>query len=409
MNPDVPTRISFARAQDIVSAVAQAHAMPVERQPLSRALGRVLAEDVVATLALPGFDNSAMDGFALRSADGDLPRRLVGEQFAGRRVDVSLVTGECLRITTGAAMPAGADAVLMKENARIEGDFVVPTQAARAGQHVRRQAEDVAVGDTVLRAGAVLDASKLSLAAALGHHDLPVRRRPTVAVFTTGDELRPPGQPLAPGEIYDSNRVLLQALLIAEGYEPVAWPVLPDDPDAIAGALKDAAFSFDLVLTCGGVSAGEKDFLPAFLAREGQVHFWKVLMRPGMPVLFGRLGEAHFLGLPGNPVSVLATFLTLARPLLDTVQGRAQRRPRLRARLTADVVKTHDRLEFLRGVLACDDAGQLKVTPNPADGSHRLRAAAQSNALVVLSEGAGQWPEGTLMDVLPYAGLDPGR
>ena len=409
MNPDVPTRIRFARAQEIVAAVAQAHAMPVERRPLSRSLGWVLAEDLVSTLALPGFDNSAMDGFALRSDEGATPRRLVGEQFAGPSRALSLAPGECVRITTGAALPAGADAVLMKENARVDADSVVPAQAVKAGQHVRRQGEDVAVGDTVLVAGTVLDASKLSLAAALGHHDLPVRRRPTVAVFTTGDELRAPGQPLAPGEIYDSNRVLLQALLMAEGYEPVAWPVLPDDPDAIAGALKDAAFSFDLVLTCGGVSVGEKDFLPAFIEREGQVHFWKVLMRPGMPVLFGRLGEAHFLGLPGNPVSVLATFLTLVLPLLDTLQGRAQPRRPLRARLTADVAKTHDRLEFLRGVLACDDQGQLQVTPNPADGSHRLLAAAQSNALVVLGEGAGQWPAGTLMDVLPYAGLDPVR
>ncbi len=408
MSPDVPTRIPFAQAQQIVADVARAYPMPVERQPLSRALGRVLAEDVVATLALPGFDNSAMDGFALRSEDGDAPRRLVGEQFAGARGAFSLGPGECLRITTGAALPAGADAVVMKENTRVEADTVVPAHAPRAGQHVRRQGEDVAVGDRVLHEGAVLDASKLSLAAALGHHDLPVRRRPTVAVFTTGDELRAPGQPLAPGEIYDSNRVLLQTLLIAEGYEPVAWPVLPDEPDAIAGALKDAAFSFDLVLTCGGVSAGEKDYLPAFLAREGQVHFWKVLMRPGMPVLFGRLGEAHFLGLPGNPVSVLATFLTLARPLLDGLQGRALPRAPLRARLTADVSKSHDRLEFLRGVLTSNGEGQLQVTPNPADGSHRLLAAAQSNALVVLAEGAGHWPAGTLMDVLPYAGLVPG-
>ena len=409
MSQDFPTRISFARAQDIVQAVAMDHPMDVERKPLSRALGRVLAQDVVAGIPLPGFDNSAMDGFAIRSSDGVAPRRLVGEQFAGATAGIPVAAGECLRITTGAALPAGADAVLMKENARVEGDTVLPTQAATAGQHVRRQGEDVAVGDIVLRAGAVLDASKLSLAAALGHHDLPVRRRPTVAVFTTGDELRAPGQPLAPGEIYDSNRVLLQALLIAEGYEPMAWPVLPDDPEALAGALKDAAFSFDLVLTCGGVSAGEKDFLPAFLQREGRVHFWKVLMRPGMPVLFGRLGEAHFLGLPGNPVSVLATFLTIARPLLDTLQGRALPRPALRARLTADVAKTHERLEFLRGVLACDQAGQLQVTPNPADGSHRLRAAAMSNALVVLGEGAGHWPAGTLMDVLPYAGLEPSR
>jgi molybdopterin molybdotransferase len=409
MSQDFPTRISFSRAQEIVQEVALANPTPIERQPLSRARGHVLAEDLVAGIALPGFDNSAMDGFALRSGDGEAPRRLAGEQFAGAAVGIALQAGECLRITTGAALPEGADSVLMKENAHADGETVLPLQSVRPGQHVRRRGEDVAVGDTVLRAGVVLDASKLSLAAALGHHDLPVRRRPTVAVFTTGDELRAPGQPLAPGEIYDSNRVLLQTLLMAEGYEPVAWPVLPDEPDTLAAALKDAAFSFDLVLTCGGVSVGERDFLPSFLQREGKVHFWKVLMRPGMPVLFGRLGDAHFLGLPGNPVSVLATFLTLARPLLDTLQGRAQARGKLRARLTADVAKSHERLEFLRGVLACDDTGQLQVTPNPADGSHRLRAAALSNALVVLGEGRGQWPAGSLMDVLPYAGLESGR
>ena len=409
MTTPFPSRIRFSEAQQIIARVAGAFPMPAERVPLSRALGRVLAEDLVATLALPGFDNSAMDGFALRSADGDAPRQLVGEQFAGRTGGFVLGPGQCLRITTGAAMPAGADAVLVKENARVDADTVFPLQTARSGQHVRRMAEDVAVGDEVLITGTVLDGSKLSLAAALGHHDLAVRRKPTVAVFTTGDELRAPGQPLAPGEIYDSNRVLLQALLIAEGYEPVAWPVLADDPDTIAAALRDAAFSFDLVLTCGGVSAGEKDFLPGFLASEGQVHFWKVLMRPGMPLLFGRLGDAHFLGLPGNPVSVLATFLTLGRLLLDGLQGRATPRSRLRARLTGDVVKSHERFEFLRGVLSCDHDGQLWVEPNPADGSHRLRAAAQSNALIMLGEGAGRWSSGTVMDVLPYAGLEAGR
>jgi molybdopterin molybdotransferase len=409
MTTDFPTRISFDEALAIVANAARAHPMPVERRPLSRALGHVLAEDLVATLALPGFDNSAMDGFALRSVDGEAPRKLVGEQFAGPSGGQSVGAGECLRITTGAVLPEGADAVIAKENVTLQGDLVLPGQPARAGQHVRRAAEDVAAGDIVLRAGTVLDASKLSLAAALGQHDLSVHRRPTVAVFTTGDELRAPGQALAPGEIHDSNRVLLQALLIAEGFEPVAWPVLPDEPGAIIAALRDAAFSFDLVITCGGVSAGEKDYLPRLLAEEGEVLFWKVRMRPGMPLLFGRLGEAHLLGLPGNPVSVLATFLTLGRALLDQLQGRAEPRPTLKATLSSDVAKTHDRLEFLRGVLSCGHDGRLRVAPNPADGSHRLRAAASSNALIVLAEGAGQWPAGTVMDVLPYAGLEAGR
>jgi molybdopterin molybdotransferase len=404
MTGSFPTRITFAEAQRIVADVAAAHRHEPERVPLPRALGRVLAEELVATIPLPGFDNSAMDGYALRSEDGVVARRLVGEQFAGAARSFALDPGQCLRITTGAAMPAGADAVLMKENARVEGELVIPEQAVRPGTHVRKQGEDVAVGDRVIGRGSALTPSRLSLAAALGQHDLAVYRKPTVAVFTTGDELRAPGQPLARGEIYDSNRVLLQTLLTAEGFEPVAWPVLPDHPEAIAAALRDAAFSFDVVLTCGGVSAGEKDHLPEFLRREGRIHFWKVLMRPGMPLLFGKLGDAHFLGLPGNPVSVLATFLTLARQLLDGLQGLAAPRPALRARLSGDIVKTHDRREFLRGMLSCNESGQLQVQPNPADGSHRLLAAAQSNALIVLAEGARQWAAGEVVDVLPYAG-----
>jgi len=398
-----PTRISFGQAQRIVADVAAAHRHAAEQVPLSRALRRVLAEELVATIPLPAFDNSAMDGYALRAEDGVEPRRLVGEQFAGAAQAFTVEKGQCLRITTGAPMPAGADAVVMKENVRVEGDIVIPMQAIPSGTHVRKQGEDVAVGDRVIERGTALNASQLSLAAALGQHDLAVFRKPTVAVFTTGDELRAPGQALESGQIYDSNRVLLQTLLIAEGFEPVAWPVLPDDPEAIAAALRDAAFSFDVVLTCGGVSAGEKDHLPDFLRREGQIHFWKVLMRPGMPLLFGKLGDAHFLGLPGNPVSVLATFLTLARQLLDGLQGLVIPRPTLRARLSGQIVKTHDRREFLRGMLSCDSDGQLHVQPNPADGSHRLLAAAKSNALIVLAEGAGQWAAGEVVDVLPYA------
>jgi molybdopterin molybdotransferase len=179
--------------------------------------------------------------------------------------------------------------------------------------------------------------------------------------------------------------------------------VLPDDPQRMLAALRDAAFSFDLVLTCGGVSAGEKDHLPALLREHGQVFFWKVRMRPGMPLLFGKLGDAFFIGLPGNPVSVFATYLTLARRLLDGVQGRSEPRPRVCAQLDHPVRKSHGRLEFLRGNLYCDAQGQLRVSPNPADGSHRLRAAADSNALIILPEAPGDWLAGQVVDVLPLA------
>lgn len=405
MTDSFPQRIAFDQAQAIIDAVAARSRVGNERVPLARALGRVLAEDLVATLDLPSFDNSAMDGFAMRSLDANVGEEtvlaLIGEQFAGRDRDFVLGPRQCLRITTGAPLPKGADTIVIKEEAQADDAQVRIPGRIRAGSHVRRAGEDVRVGDTVLRAGEVLTPARLGLAASLGQHDLQVARRPTVAIFTTGDELVPPGQPLAPGQIYDSNRALLQTLLVADGFEPVAWPVLPDEPVRMLSALRDAAFSFDLVLTCGGVSAGEKDYLPELLGEHGAVHFWKVRMRPGMPVLFGQLGDAHFLGLPGNPVSVFATYLTLARRLLDGIQGRSEARPHLRAVLDQPVRKTHPRLEFLRGLLRSGDDGRLHVVPNPADGSHRMRAAADSNALIVLPENPGDWPAGQVMDVLP--------
>ncbi len=404
-----PTRISFHDARRIIDEVAARRCLPAEHVTLARAHGRVLAESLVATLPQPGFDNSAMDGFAVRHADldieGESSLALVGEQFAGRTLNLTVGANECARITTGAPLPAGADTVVMKENTRLEGDCVRVVHAPQPGQHVRRAGEDVRIGDELFAAGQVLTPSRVALAAGQGVDRLAVARRPTVAVFTTGDELVEPGLPLRPGELYNSNRELLMGLLRADGYEPVAWPNLGDDPAAIDAGLRHAGHAFDVVITCGGVSAGEKDHIPALLQAEGHVHFWKVRMKPGMPVLFadgGRLGDALFLCLPGNPVAVLATWLTLGRALLDGLQGRAESRPRLRARLGTSWRKTHERLEFLRGRLSSDDAGRLHVEPNPADGSHRMRAAADSDALIVLGEGEMTLDAGSVVDVLPY-------
>jgi molybdopterin molybdotransferase len=401
-----PTGIGFDEAGAILDRVGEQSRLPVEDCTLSRALGRVLAEDLVAPIDLPPFDNSAMDGFAVRAADLSVgvALSLVGERFAGAASEQCVGAGECLRITTGAPLPPGADTVVIKENCRVEDGRVQVQIAPAAGANVRRAAEDVRAGEIVLQAGSVLTPAALGLAAALGQPSLRIHRRPTVALFTTGDELRPPGSSLAPGEIFDSNRALLQALLLAEGLEPVAWPVLPDAPARIEVAMRDAADAFDLVITCGGVSAGEKDFLPALMSSLGTVHLWKVRMRPGMPLLAAQVEQCQFLCLPGNPVSVLATFLTLGRRLLDAMQGRREPRPRRYAKLAGPLRKRHERLEFLRGRLACDASGQWRVLPNPADGSHRLRAAAEADALIVVPEGAGEWAEGSVMEVLPLTG-----
>jgi molybdopterin molybdotransferase len=408
-----PTRIALAEARAILDRAADARRMPVERVALARAHGAILATDVVAGIAQPPFDNSAMDGFALRHADlrGEgTVLRLAGEQFAGRALGLVVDAGECVRITTGAPLPSGADTVVMKENTRVDasradGERIEILVPPSPGQHVRRAGEDTRGGDLVLAAGVPLTPARIALAASQGLAGVEVARKPTVAVFTTGDELVEPGLPLEPGQLYNSNREQLMGLLRADGLDPVAWPTLPDDPAQVESALRHAGHAFDLVLTCGAVSAGEKDHIPVLLQAEGVVHFWKVRMKPGMPVLFaagGNLGGALFLCLPGNPVSVLATYLALARPLLDRLQGRALARPAWRARMASPWRKAHERLEFLRGRLRQDAGGILEVEPNPADGSHRMRAAADSNALIVLEEGVRDYPAGALVDVLPY-------
>jgi molybdopterin molybdotransferase len=330
------------------------------------------------------------------------PLQLVAEQFAGHALGLRVDAGECVRITTGAPMPEGADTVVIREDTTVEGHRVhVPAQV-RFGANVRQAGEDIAAGERVLDAGIRLTPARVGVVAALGIAQLEVARRPTVAVFTTGDELVEPGLPLEPGQIYNSNRELLMGLLRAGGLEPVAWPTLPDDPARITAMLADAASSFDLVITCGAVSAGEKDHIPALLQSLGRVLFWKVRMKPGMPLLLGELGGALVLGLPGNPVSVLATWLTLGRALVDGLQGCTEPRAQWRAVLTAPIGKTHARREFLRGRLGQDADGRMQVDPNAATGSHRLHAAAQSDALIVLPEGPHSLGVGQLVDVLPY-------
>ncbi|QIL20607.1 gephyrin-like molybdotransferase Glp [Thermomonas sp. HDW16] len=402
---EFPASILFDDARAILQRVAMAQRLPVEHVALAHCHGRVLAQDIVAPIALQPFDNSAMDGYACRHADlhGQefVQLKLVGEQFAGRALGLQVGEGECVRITTGAPMPQGADSVVIREDSSANGGAITLRAGVRLGANVRKAGEDAQPGDPVLRAGTLLNAVQVSLAASLGIDRLPVSTKPTAAVFATGDELVEPGLPLQPGEIYNSNRELLMGLLRAEGLEPMAWPSLPDDPARIAAMLQDAASSFDIVITCGAVSAGEKDHIPAMLQTHGSVHFWKVKMKPGMPLLAGQLGQAQFLGLPGNPVSVLATFLTLGRELVDGMQGRTPR-PRRFARLDVAIDKSHPRREFVRGSLRCDEAGMQWIAPNAATGSHRLRAAADADALLILAEGTQSLVRGEVVEVLTY-------
>lgn len=405
---DFPTRISYAEALAIINDVAASRRLPAERCALQRSYRRVLAADVTATIAQPPFDNAAMDGFAVRHADlapaGETMLALVGEQFAGSAGQGPVGPRQCMRITTGAPMPPGADTVVMKEDTVVEGERVRILGPTTVGRHVRRAGEDTAPGDLLVRAGEMLTPSRVALCAMQGLAELQVARQPTVAVFTTGDELVEPGMELGPAQVYNSNRELLMGLVRDEGLDPVAWPNLADDPAQVESALRHAGHAFDLVITCGGVSAGEKDHLPALMRAQAEVRFWKIRLKPGMPALLaegGSLGQAVFLCLPGNPVSVLATWLALGRPLVDAMQGRRPR-PRLHARLDTGWHKRNERLELLRGRLSCDPGGALTIAPNPADGSHRMRAAADSDALLVLAEGSREYAAGDVVEVLPY-------
>ncbi|PKL98078.1 MAG: molybdopterin molybdenumtransferase MoeA, partial [Gammaproteobacteria bacterium HGW-Gammaproteobacteria-7] len=250
-----------------------------------------------------------------------------------------------------------------------------------------------------------LGPAHLGLGAALGLDRLAVMPRTRGAVFSSGDELRAAGQPLSAGEIYDSNGPMLAALLASEGITADRGPVLPDDPEAMLERLRESASGHDLLITCGGVSAGEKDHLPALLQRHGRVHFWRVRIKPGMPVLLGELDGTLILGLPGNPVAVMACFLVLGRRLIDRLEGAANDRPRQFARLGQRIEKHHPRLEFMRGTLRSDPDGVLRVTPDSVTGSHRLAAASAANALIVVPEGPCDLAADTVVAVLPFGAM----
>ena len=328
--------------------------------------GRVLAADLVSPVDVPPADNSAMDGYALRAADAALLLPVTQRIPAGA-VPVPLAPGEAARIFTGAQVPAGADTVVMQEVTELVDGQLRVTQPVTAGQHVRRRGEDVRTGAVVLPAGTRLDAVSLGLAATAGAAELTVSRRPRVALFSTGDELVMPGEPLPPGAIYNSNRFTLRALLAGLGCEVIDLGIVPDQLDATRAALREAASRADVVLTSGGVSVGEEDHLRPAVVAEGRLDLWAIAIKPGKPFAFGRVGEAHFIGLPGNPVSSLVTFLVLVRPALLKLQGASRLAPR-GYRLTAgfDWPKPDKRREFLR--VRLDEEGGLALFTNQSSG-----------------------------------------
>ncbi len=402
---DHPTRIGLEQAMEIVASRCAPHRLPAEIADLKSALDRVLAEDVHAAHDLPPFANSAMDGFALRGAElpkaGERPFRIIGDVFAGATNAPNVGEGECVRIMTGAPLPPGVDTVVIKENVRVQNDRAFVRAGEQAGANVRAAGEDYAQGALALPAGTRLHAPQLAVLSALGSANVSVRRKPHVAIIVTGDELAEAGRPLGFGQIHDSNGVMLAALLREAGAEVASCVSVHDEPQALRAALIDAAAQVDLIVSSGGVSAGEADHLPMLLAELGEIHFHKVRLKPGMPVLFGEIGACLYFGLPGNPVSSAVTFQMFVRFALSALSGEARKPTVLRAKLSEAVHKKHARAELLRCTLASDSGGVLWATPHPRQGSHMLRGLVESDVLVLLPEEARELPHGTVVTVWP--------
>jgi molybdopterin molybdotransferase len=385
----------------------------IERVHIRLALDRILAEDITSPIDVPGHDNSAMDGWAVRFADlkndGAITLKRVGESFAGKPCGRAIEAGEAVRIFTGAVMPEGADTVVMQERAtEVPGGVSIAQGAVgKAGQNRRFAGEDLKRGAVVFRAGQALRPAELGMLASLGINEVGVYRRLRVAFFSTGDELRSIGQPLGAGEIYDSNRYTLYGMLTRLNCDIVDMGVVPDVPDALEHAFATAADNADVVITSGGVSVGEADFVKQLLDKLGEVLFWKIAMKPGRPLAYGKIGDAHFFGLPGNPVSVMVTFYEFVRDALLVLQGRANvtPMPMFKATLAAPIKKAPGRTEFQRGILAPDGAGGWQVRTTGDQGSGILSSMSQANCFIVLGPDTGNVAAGSAVDVQLLEGL----
>jgi molybdopterin molybdotransferase len=377
---------------------------------LREALGRTLAEEVVPSFDVPPHTNAAVDGYALAgpdlAEDGSGELELAGEALAGHPFRGTAGPGRCVRVMTGAAMPPGTDTVVMQERAEAVAGRVRFAAGQRPGQNVRRAGEDLAAGRPVLAPGHVLAPADLGLLASLGVPEVCVQRRPRVAYFSTGDELCPLGQPLAEGRIYDSNRYTIHGMLRRLGADALDLGVVRDDPAALEDALRRAAQGADLVITSGGVSVGELDHVRTLLERVGRVDFWKIAMKPGRPLTFGRVGGALFFGLPGNPVAVMVTFYQFVRPaLVKLATGREGEPFLVRAEALSDMRKRPGRTEFLRGVLGRGEGGGLTVQLSGRQGSGVLSSMSLADCFIVLPEEQGDVGRGDAVPVQPFAGL----
>lgn len=382
----------------------------VLRVPVRTALGRVLAEDVTSPVDVPSHRNSAMDGWASRGADlaaGEATLTEIGVSFAGKPFSGKVAAGQCVRIMTGGVVPEGADTVVMQERAKANGKSITFAAGQKMGQNVREAGEDLKAGSLALKRGRIIRPAELGLIASLGIGEVSVYRALRVAFFSTGDELKSVGTTLGEGEIYDSNRYTLHGMLTRLGCEVLDMGVIRDDPDLIERAFTQAAASADVVITSGGVSVGEADFVKTTLGKLGEVVFWKIAMKPGRPLAYGKIGAAHFFGLPGNPVSVMVTFYQFVRDALLELMGAdpVAPVPTFRATCTSMLKKAPGRTEFQRGILMQAPDGTLTVKPTGEQGSGILKSMSDANCFIILGDATGNVEAGTTVEVQLLEGV----
>ena len=381
-----------------------------ETVPLRAGLGRILAQNVIAARAVPPHDNSAVDGYAVAFGDltpgGESRLKVVGRIAAGQMPRREAQPGEAVRIFTGAPMPKRADTVLMQEDCRVDDDIVVIPPGIKRGSNRRNTGEDVAAGAMILRAGVRLRPQDIGLAASVGCTELSVYRKLTVALFSTGDELRDAGDELPPGCVYDANRHVLASLLASLPCEVRDLGILGDNYETVHDALDRAAQSSDLIVTSGGVSTGEEDHVRAAVEALGKMHFWRLAIRPGRPIALGQIGRVPFVGLPGNPVAMMVTFMRIARPAILKLAGCADASPLVfRVRANFDYKKKQNRREWLRVRVHPDADGVLRAEKFPRDGAGILSSMVEADGLVELPEELTQLAPGTMVDFLPFSGM----
>lgn len=386
------------------------HPLPAETVSLDDALGRVLAEDVVARVTQPPSDVSAMDGYALRAADvAKAPATLtvIGEAPAGGAFDGTVGTGQAVRIFTGGPLPAGADAIVIQENTARDGNQVTVQETVPQGNYVRPAGLDFRAGDTGIAAGRRLSARDIGLAAAMNLPWLKVHRRPRIAVLSTGDEVVLPGDPLGPNQIISSNGLSLSAFIIACGGQPIHLGIAPDDHDALS-SLVEGARGADLLVTSGGVSVGERDLVQTVLDDRGMtLDFWRIAMRPGKPLMFGRIGATPVLGLPGNPVSSLVCATLFLRPAIDTLLGHEPAGVNAQgetAILGAELGQNDRRQDYLRARLSRDAEGRRLATPFDRQDSSMLATLAHADCLIVRPPNAPAAVIGETVEIIPLSG-----